>query len=67
MTHEDLLPTEHEKVLVVRNHAFARAAFQRDLEALRALVLARDRDGAVRQLRRMAGQGEASPARGSEG
>ena len=65
-TDEDLLPTEHEKVFMVRNHAFARAAFQRDLEALRALVLARNRDGAVRHLRRMAGLDGAPLAKRSE-
>ena len=54
MAHEDLLPTEHAKVFMVRNHAFARAEFRRDLEALRVLVLARDRGGSVRQLQRMA-------------
>jgi FlaA1/EpsC-like NDP-sugar epimerase len=51
---EELLPTEHEKVFMVRNHPVDPAAFQRDLEALRRLVAIRDREGAVVQLRAMA-------------
>lgn len=51
---EELLTTEHEKVFMVRNHQFDSAGFRRDLEDLRRLVAARDRDGAVTQLRAMA-------------
>lgn len=53
---EALLPTEHEKVLMVQNHHFDPEGFRRDLEALRHLVAARDRAGAVAQLRAMAGR-----------
>lgn len=51
---DDLERTAHEKVLMVRNHAFDPAAFQADLEVLRQLTCQRDRDGAVAQLRAMA-------------
>jgi FlaA1/EpsC-like NDP-sugar epimerase len=51
---EELLPTNHEKVFMVRNHPVDPAAFQRDLGALRRLVAIRDREGAVVQLRAMA-------------
>lgn len=50
---EELLPTEHEKVFAAQNHRLDTAAFQQDLESLRRLVLARDRDGAVAQLKAM--------------
>lgn len=54
MDGEQLLPTEHEKVLMVWNQGFNRAQFANDLEELRRLVGARDRDGAVTQLQVMA-------------
>ena len=54
MDGETLLPTEHEKVLMVENHRLDAAAFRQDFEALRQLVVARDRDGAIAQLRAMA-------------
>lgn len=54
MDGEELLPTEHEKVLMVWNHGFNRAPFAKDLEELRRLVGARDREGAVTQLHMMA-------------
>lgn len=50
---EELLPTEHEKVFMVQNHRLDAVAFQRDYEALKQLVRARDREGAVAQLRTM--------------
>lgn len=53
MDGEQLFPTEHEKVFMVQNHRLDPAAFQQDLEALRQLVLVRDRDGAVAQLKAM--------------
>jgi FlaA1/EpsC-like NDP-sugar epimerase len=51
---EDLLPTEHDKVWMVRNHRFDAEGFRQDLERLRCLVAARDREGALQQLRTMA-------------
>jgi len=54
MDGEELLPTEHEKVLMVWNQGFNRAQFAKDLEELRRLVGARDREGAVTQLQAMA-------------
>lgn len=53
MDGEELLPTEHEKVLMLQNHRLGVAAFQRDFEALKQMVVARDRDGAVAQLKAM--------------
>src|SRR5574341_874927 len=54
MEAEEVGPTEHEKISMVRNHRFDEEAFRRDLEALRRLVAAAERDGAVAQLRAMA-------------
>ena len=51
---EDLLPTAHEKVFMVRNHNFDSAHFRSDLEVLRSCVQSRDRVRAVTQLREMA-------------
>jgi len=51
---EKLLPTAHEKVLMVRNHDFTPGDFQRDLETLRRCVHSRDRKQAVEHLRAMA-------------
>ena len=55
---EELLPTEHEKVFKVQNSKFEfeglRAHFEQDLERLRSLVEARDREGAVAMLKEMA-------------
>ena len=55
---EELLPTEHEKVFKVQNSTFEvqglRAQFEQDLERLRHLVEARDRERAVALLREMA-------------
>jgi FlaA1/EpsC-like NDP-sugar epimerase len=55
---EELLPTEHEKVFKVQNSRFEfeglRAHFEQDLERLRSLVEARDREGAVAMLKEMA-------------
>jgi FlaA1/EpsC-like NDP-sugar epimerase len=53
---EELLPTGHDKVLMVQNHQFDGEGFRRDLERLRGLVAARDREGAVQQLKAMAGR-----------
>ncbi len=53
---EVLLPTGHEKVFLVQNQQFDPDGFRRDLERLRRLVAAWDRDGAVAQLRTMAGR-----------
>ncbi len=54
MDGEELLPTEHGKVFMVENHRLDAAAFCQDFEFLRQLVVARDRDGAIAQLRFMA-------------
>jgi FlaA1/EpsC-like NDP-sugar epimerase len=51
---EELLPTEHEKVFVVREQHFSDERFRRDLEVLRRLVTDRDQKGTARQLRLMA-------------
>lgn len=51
---EVLLPTAHEKVFMVQNHQFDPEGFRRDFERLRHLVAARDREGAVAQLKAMA-------------
>jgi FlaA1/EpsC-like NDP-sugar epimerase len=53
---EELLPTEHEKILMVQNHRFDAEGFRRDLERLRRLVANRDRAGAVEHLKAMAGR-----------
>ncbi|GIW50677.1 MAG: capsular polysaccharide biosynthesis protein CapD [Gemmatimonadales bacterium] len=54
MEGEDLLRTAHERVLMVRNHSFDAEGFSRDLERLRDLVVAREREGAAAHLRAMA-------------
>jgi FlaA1/EpsC-like NDP-sugar epimerase len=54
MDGEKLLPTQHEKVFAVENHRLDVETFQRDYETLKQLVLARDHDGAVEQLKAMA-------------
>jgi FlaA1/EpsC-like NDP-sugar epimerase len=51
---EELLPSEHEKVLLVRNNHFDPEAFRRDLEELRRLVADRDRKHATEKLCTMA-------------
>jgi len=54
MDQEVLLASEHEKVFLVQNHNFDRAGFQKDLQELRQLVAAWDRERAVELLRAMA-------------
>lgn len=51
---EEFLPSAHENVLVVRNIHFDAAAFRKDLDVLRRLVEARDRERAVEHLKIMA-------------
>lgn len=53
---ETLLPTDHEKVFVLHNHAFDRARFTQDLADLKRLVAARDREGGVAKLKGMAAE-----------
>jgi FlaA1/EpsC-like NDP-sugar epimerase len=53
---EELLPTAHDKVFMVQNHRFDAEGFRQDLERLRRLVAARDREGAVEQLKAIAGR-----------
>lgn len=52
---EELVPTSHEKVLMVRNGRFDREEFERGLDRLHRLVADRDSAGAMEELRRMAG------------
>ncbi len=54
MEKEELISSEHEKVFMVRNHHFDAEAFRQDIETLRRLVAARDREGAVTQIKAMA-------------
>ena len=54
MASEDLSPTAHEKVFVVRNHNFDANDFRRELEQLRSFAHTRDRERAVACLRGMA-------------
>lgn len=51
---EDLIASEHKNIFMVKNHHFGKEGFRQDIEALRRLVAARDRDGAVLQLKAMA-------------
>ncbi len=53
LANEELLPTAHEKVFMVRNHNFEPADFCRDFELLRSCVQSRDRQRAVTHLREM--------------
>ena len=54
LANEQLLPTAHEKVFMVRNHSFDSGDFRRDFELLRSCVQSRDRARAVPLLREMA-------------
>lgn len=54
MDDEELSPTAHEKVFMVRRGAFSEAAFREDLEVLRWLVAGRDQERAVARLKAMA-------------
>ena len=54
LANEQLLPTAHEKVFMVRNQSFDSGAFRRDFELLRSCVQSRDRARAVPHLREMA-------------
>jgi len=54
LANEQLLPTAHEKVFMVRNHSFDSGDFRRDFELLRSWVQSRDRVRAVPHLRDMA-------------
>ncbi len=51
---EDLLPTNHEKISMIRRRSFDPTRFLQDLEELRRYVVARDREKATAQLRSMA-------------
>jgi FlaA1/EpsC-like NDP-sugar epimerase len=53
---EELLPTEHDEVLMVENHRFDAEGFRQDLERRRRLVADRDREGALEHLKAMAGR-----------
>jgi FlaA1/EpsC-like NDP-sugar epimerase len=59
---QDVVATEHEKVLMIRNPDFDRDEFRRNLEALRELVAGRDQKNAVAQLKVMASDSEESSA-----
>ena len=54
MANEELLPTAHEKVFMLRNHKFDPTAFLAELEQLRRCVEQRDRERASAILREMA-------------
>jgi FlaA1/EpsC-like NDP-sugar epimerase len=54
LANEELMPTAHEKVLMVHNHTFDPADFIQDLEQLRASVTERDRERSAACLREMA-------------
>ncbi|MFQ5850691.1 MAG: polysaccharide biosynthesis protein [Candidatus Binatia bacterium] len=54
MEQEALLPTGHENVFMVQDEHFDTEGFRRDLEVLRRLVVERDREAAVKQLKVMA-------------
>ena len=51
---EELIASEHAKIFILKNHGFNGKAFSQDIEVLRRLVAARDREGAVTQLKTMA-------------
>jgi len=51
---EELITSEHKNIFMVKNHHFAVEAFRQDIEVLRRLVAARDREGAVTQIKAMA-------------
>jgi FlaA1/EpsC-like NDP-sugar epimerase len=51
---EEVLPTSHKRVLMIRKRVLRPEAFLRDLKELRHLVTMRDREGAVAQLKAMA-------------
>jgi FlaA1/EpsC-like NDP-sugar epimerase len=53
LANEQLLPTAHEKVLMVRNHGFDSEDFRRDFELLWSCVHSRDRVRVVLHLREM--------------
>jgi len=53
---EDLQPTGHESIFTVRADGLDRETFHRELEELEARVASRDRKGALRFLREMAGR-----------
>lgn len=46
LEHEELFPTAHERVLMVRNHQFDPEGFRRDLEQLRYFTFRRGERGA---------------------
>ncbi len=54
LANEELLPTAHEKVFMVRNHSIDPADFRRELELLRGYVHSRNREHAIAHLREMA-------------
>ena len=54
LKNEELMPTAHEKVFMVRNQSFDPADFRSEFELLRKCVQTRDRERAVAHLRKMA-------------
>jgi len=54
MDGEELLPTKHEKVFMVQNHRLDAVAFRQDFDVLKQLVVSRDWDKTVAQLKAMA-------------
>jgi len=61
MAKEELMASDHDKVLLVRNEHFDGDAFRAAMEGLRELVDARDTEGAVHQLKRIVGVVEMNP------
>jgi hypothetical protein len=57
---EELLPSEHKKILTVVNFEFDPQAFSHDLERLRQLTDEQDESGALKQLEAMTETGERS-------
>ncbi len=54
MEKEELIASGHEKVFMKQNHHFDPEVFRCDIEKLRLLMAARDREGAVAHLNNMA-------------
>ena len=53
---EELLQSDHEKLVMVKNNRFARKRFRADLERLRTYLESRDRGAAAEQFRKVAGR-----------
>jgi FlaA1/EpsC-like NDP-sugar epimerase len=65
MDQEELLPSGHEKVYRVKSAELNRVRFLRDLELLRELVASREKEKALRVLKRMVSPDETAIGAGS--